>query len=162
MKWFYPINGWHTGGTPVGEHPGAFGVKRKHHIHEGVDLYCEAGTAVRAVEDGEVIWTGLFTGALAGSPWWNDTSAVMIKGASGWVLYGEILTHMRMGQQVKRGHVIGYVERVLKKDKGKPTSMLHLELRKPCSEAMQNFNWQLDQPKPWWLVDPTPFLLEAQ
>lgn len=36
-------------------HLGAFSARRKFHNHEGVDIYCDDGTLVRAVEDGEIV-----------------------------------------------------------------------------------------------------------
>ena len=164
MTWIYPISGWDTYGTPVGDHPGAFGVRRKHNIHEGVDIYCDDGARVRAVEDGVVSNICWFTGPFAGSPWWRPTMAVMVEGATGLVVYGEV-SHVRpgnidVGAQVRAGQHIGYVTRVLKKDKGKPTSMLHIELR--AHGHTESSVWELDQPKPDWLLDPTPYLLETR
>lgn len=160
MSWIFPINGWLTPGVPVGEHPGAFGVTRKNHIHEGVDLYCEPGTPVRAVEKGLVVWVGPFTGPGAGSPWWHDTQAVMVEGASGLVVYGEIDPAVTAGCQVGAGALIGRVKRVLRRDKGLPTSMLHIELR--GRGKTESFEWSLGTPRPEWLFDPTPFLLSAK
>ncbi len=76
---------------PLKPHPGAFGVLRKHHTHEGVDLYATEGEAVYAVEKGVVIAVEDFTGPKAGSPWWLDTQSVLIEGAVGVVCYGELI-----------------------------------------------------------------------
>ena len=59
---------------------GSFGYQRKHEIHNGVDLYCKDGEEVFAVEDGEVIKTGQFTGKDLGSTWWKDTWYILIRG----------------------------------------------------------------------------------
>jgi len=40
---------------PTGEELGAFGVTRKHDVHTGVDMYCEQGDEVVAMEDGIVV-----------------------------------------------------------------------------------------------------------
>ena len=69
---------------------GKFGAVRKYDVHTGVDLYCESGSAVHAVEDGIVVNIENFTGPLAGSSWWNDTKSVLIEGKYGVVCYGEI------------------------------------------------------------------------
>lgn len=106
----------------------AFGALRKYDIHTGVDLFCDVGQEIHAMEDGIVINVIPFTGDHAGSPWWNDTDAVMIKGKSGVILYGEIKTTLKKNDLVKENDIIGKVVRVLKKDKGLPVTMLHLEL----------------------------------
>ena len=140
--------------------PGTFGFVRKHHIHEGVDLYCEDGALVTAVEDGVVVAVIPFTGLLAipPSPWWNETQAVLVEGASGVVVYGEILTLALPGYPVKAGGTIGVVRTVLKVDKGRPMSMLHLELHEHGTRNA--YDWPVGGPMPPSLRNPTPFLLE--
>ena len=107
-------------GLPVENHLGAFGVKRQHHTHEGVDLYAPEGTPVMAVEDGLVVAIIDFTGTQADppSPWWHDTKAILIEGESGVVVYGEIaLSHdYWVDDLIKAGEVIGSVIPVLKTD----------------------------------------------
>ncbi len=109
---------------------GRFGGRRKYDTHTGIDLYCDENTEVRAMESGVIVNICDFTGEKAGSPWWNDTKAVMIESESGVVLYGEIqpLFYWRRGDQIKEGSIIGHVKQVLKNDKGRPMTMLHLEL----------------------------------
>jgi murein DD-endopeptidase MepM/ murein hydrolase activator NlpD len=141
---------------------GAFGVKRKHDIHTGVDLYCKEGETVYAIEDGIVIAIEPFTGEIAGFPWWNDTYAMAIQGASGIINYGEIqpLLDVKVGDAISEGAVLGHVIPVLKKDKGKvpSTSMLHLEL---YNEYTGNWiEWALDKDKPVNIQDPTTLLKE--
>ncbi len=111
---------------------GMFGAQRKHDVHTGIDLYAPVGTEVMAIYDGEVIGVENFTGPEVGSPWWNTTQAVYIvhpvnRVAEVVVVYGEISPIVKVGQRVLSGQVIGHVQQVLKKDKGKPMSMLHLE-----------------------------------
>ena len=147
----------HTG-VPIGpDHPGAFGVSRKHHTHEGVDLYCPEGTPVRAVEPGVVVAVIKFTGpsATPPSPWWNDTEAVLVEGETGVVLYGEITSIKEVGDRVEAGSLLGFVIEVLTEDKGRPTSMLHLELHKHGTRDA--YEW-LDE-RPASLLDPTEHLL---
>lgn len=81
--------------VPVGPHPGAFGVIRKHDRHTGVDLYVSRPEIVRPIEDGRVVGIIEFTGEAATptSPWWNRTQAVLVEGRSGVILYGELSTH---------------------------------------------------------------------
>ena len=141
---------------PLVPHPGAFGVVRKHHIHEGVDLYCADGDTVYAVEGGTVVAVIPFTGAKAGSDWWHDTDAVLVEGGSGVVVYGEIVTALKAGDQVSAGGVIGRVKTVLKKDKGRPMAMLHIELHE--AGARDAPEWPVDAAKPETLRDPTPYL----
>lgn len=149
----------HQTQLPLAPHPGAFGVRRKHHTHEGVDLYCPTGTLVTAVEPGMVVAVIAFTGPCATppSPWWQPTWAVLIEGASGVVVYGEIQPQVRVGQEVRSGVPIGTVMRVLIKDKGYPLSMLHLELH--VSGTRDAYDWVDERPPS--LLDPTPFLLNA-
>lgn len=147
---------------PYGDHVGAFGAARKSpahggYVHKGVDLYAAVGTPVFTVEDGIVVRNGPFTGIAAGSEWWLPTSAMYVAGKSGVVVYGEIETcAFEIGETVKAGEFIGCVIRVLKKDKGRPTSMLHFAmLRHGCLGAGE---WEIDKPQPYNLVDPTPYL----
>lgn len=146
---------------PTAPHPGAFGVQRKHHVHEGVDLYVPDGTAVRAVEDGEVVAVEVFTGPDANppSPWWRETEALLVSGASGVVVYGEIqpAALVTAGVRVARGEVIGYVRQVLRKDKGRPLSMLHLELHEHGMRSTEEWI----QERPAGLLDPTQHLERA-
>lgn len=148
----------HTG-LPLSPHPGAFGCPRKHHVHEGVDLYAPEGTPVRAVEAGEVVKIEPFTGPAAQSPWWQDTLAVFVEGESGVVVYGEITPHpdLATGQRVDAGQILGVVKTVLRHDKGRPCAMLHLELHVPGTREAPA--WETARPAT--LLDPTPFLLDC-
>jgi len=77
---------------PEGQHPGAFGVKRRHHYHTGVDLYVHRDNAdVYPFMPGEIVAYGSFTGAACGSPWWNDTYYIAIKHENIVIVYGEII-----------------------------------------------------------------------
>jgi murein DD-endopeptidase MepM/ murein hydrolase activator NlpD len=148
---------------PIKDHVGAFSTKRKNHCHEGVDLYCEEGTSVYAVEDGEVVLIENFTGEHAPipSPWWNNTNATHVEGESGVIVYGEIdaITYP-IGHKIKQGDLVGYVKTVLKKDKGRPMTMLHFELYEHGSRASVEWHpWQ-DNP-PQFLKNPTQLLIQA-
>lgn len=172
---------------PENGHHGAFGTIRKHDIHTGVDLYCEPNQDVYAIESGIVIGVEKFTGEWAGSPWWNNTSAVFILGESGIILYGELELekHLKLGKRVKRGRGLGKAQTVLKKDKGLPLTMLHMELydhkvwiengkkiwyersikSRESISFLHMFNiesviWELNKPKPDILLDVTPLLLK--
>lgn len=135
---------------------GSFGYRRKFDVHTGVDLYCEAGAEVFAIEDGEVIEIMPFTGEQIGMDWWHDTDAVMVEGASGVILYGELEPNpeLKVGSMVKTGDLVGKILTVLKKDKGRPMSMLHLELYKTGYRGGW-VAWDLDGDKPTDLLDPT-------
>jgi murein DD-endopeptidase MepM/ murein hydrolase activator NlpD len=153
-------------GLPLGpDHPGAFGAVRRHHVHEGVDLYTEDGAEVSAVEDGVVVNIEPFTGPKAGYPHWLDTDAVLVEGESGVVVYGEIApcAGLKIGRRVKAGELIGTVVPVLRHDKGRPRIMLHMELHE--AGTPKTYEWKLSEDgdkmktKPPSLRDPTPFLL---
>ena len=152
-------------GLPISPHVGAFGVKRRNHIHEGIDLYCPEGTLVKSVNDGIVVGIVGFTGEAVKSPWWEDTQAVLVKSDDGVIVYGEILpVYLHLRQKLKQGDVVGLVKRVLKKDKGRPMSMLHLELYKERPGGSLGHHplveWCVDELQPDNLLDPTPFLKE--
>lgn len=153
--------------VPVGDHDGAFGKKRRFDTHTGVDLYCPSGTEVVAVEDGEVVGVEVFTGPLleAGSPWWRTTYAVLVEGASGVILYGEVIPNVTYTTKVRAGDTIGYVERVRKYRlknlfNWKPHSMLHLELYWPGTT--KSVWWWHGEKMPLDLRDPTNHLQDAQ
>ena len=152
MQWPLPT----TPNLLIPPHPGSFGAIRRYDVHAGIDLYCEEGTPVRAVEPGTVVQVQVYTGEKAGSPWWLETHAVMVEGSSGVICYGEISTTLSIGDQLNVGDHIGYVQRVLRHDKGKPMSMLHFELYKPGSQ--DTVWWYLNDPQPVSLLDPTPLL----
>lgn len=114
--------------SEIPEH-GRFGTKRKFDTHTGVDLYCRAGERVYAIEDGILVDVVKFTGSDAGSPWWNDTYAILVEGESGVILYGEVeAPFLIKGMNIKGGQFLSNVVQVLKTDKGLPMCMLHIEL----------------------------------
>ena len=139
---------------------GDFAFRRSFYYHPGIDIYCENGQPIQAIEDGTVVHVEHFTGEQANppSPWWNDTWAIMIEGESGVIGYCEILVDpwLDIGEQVKAGDVIGHVIPVLKKDKGNGTTMLHLE--QYALGTREHVTWVLDTPKPEELQNPRPLL----
>lgn len=164
---FHLVSGDVTG-LPLHPHPGSFGVVRTKHVHEGIDLYCPTGTLVSAVEDGIVVSILPFTGtkAFATNPvtgvveplhWWHDTDVVLVEGSSGVVAYGEISALCKVGDKLIAGEVLGEVLQVLKKDKGRPMSMLHLELH--ATGTREPTCWYAENGRPSSLMDPTPYLL---
>lgn len=165
LKWYFPLES--TNYVPVGDHPGAFGVKRKYDNHTGVDLYCNDNDPVYAVENGVVVAIEDFTGPKDNTPWWNDTKCVLVEGASGVVNYGEVTPLVNVGDVIKvENPPFALVKQVLKKGKKRndiphhSLSMLHIELyehgtRESCSL------WEHDSPTPTGLLDPTKFLLES-
>lgn len=159
MTWLRPLKALQSP-IPEPPHPGAFGVVRKHHIHEGVDLYTPEGTPVWTVEEGLVVAVGVFTGPDAGSPWWHNTQYVMVEGRSGVVNYGEVMAaDVRVGEILKPGSLVGHVKQVLRKDKGRPLSMLHIELYN--HGVIEPVEWEPRMSRPRILLDPTSFLKQA-
>jgi len=115
------------------------------------------------VEDGMVVAIEAFTGPNASdpSPWWNDTWAVLVEGESGVVVYGEVSPQVRVGVAVQAGTLVGVVETpVLRRSKGRPTTMLHLELM--ISGTRETVWWRKDRPMPGVLRDPMTFLVAAR
>lgn len=142
------------------DYPGSFGAIRRHDIHTGIDLYCEAGQEVVAVTDGVVIKVEHFTGAWADppTPWWNNTDAVYVQTDIGIMVYGEINPIVSVGDKISGNDTIGYVDiSVLKKDKGRPMYMLHFELLKHVEANA--LPWT--DKKPDGICDPTDILMAA-
>lgn len=109
---------------------GLFLAKRKHEFHTGVDLYAPEREPVYSAFSGIVTKVEQFTGDAVGSPWWNDTQAVYVLSKENKKIiyvYGEILPCVKVGDAVEVGQMLGRVQKVIKVDKGLPTSMLHLE-----------------------------------
>lgn len=146
--------------VPVAPSPAAFAALRRHDVHTGIDLHCEPGARICAVERGTVVAIEHFTGPAAGSPWWLDTWAVLVEGASGVVLYGELDPLVHVGSRIEPGMHVGDARTVLRRDKGRPTTMLHLELYEPGARA--SVVWALGAPRPPSLCDPTAPLMSAQ
>lgn len=156
----YPID--NIGYIPSDNHAGAFGVTRKNHIHEGVDLYTETHNPVYAMESGTVVCIKPFTGISAGSDWWNDTQCIMISGDSGVLNYGELtIDTLFVGDRVSKGQYLGKIETVLKIDKGLPMSMLHFE-RYIIGTVEPITEWSLNMDQPTTLCDPSLLLIRAQ
>ncbi len=146
---------------------GAFGAVRREDVHTGVDLFIPEGTSVYAIEDGEVVSVGDFTGVEDVGPdaayHYLYTQVAMIKGESGVVAYGEIVPAVKTGDRVKEGDVIGHVTCVLPKDyfkyepEGVPSrSMLHFELYGP--KATETVWWHKGEEQPEGLLNPTVLL----
>lgn len=114
---------------PIDNHCGAFGTQRKNHIHEGIDIYCENKTKLYSLTSGKIVDLGQFTGG-SDSPWWNNTEYIAILHKDFIIVYGEISLNksLKINDFIKAGDFIGNIEQVLKIDKGRPMSMLHLEL----------------------------------
>ena len=138
---------------------GLFGDVRKYDIHTGIDLYCSPLEPVYTIEDGLIVNICDFTGKEAGSPWWNGTKAVLVEGKSGVILYGEIVPscHCEVGRKILEGTRIGNVITVLKKDKQRPMTMLHLELYKTGYRGDGEI-WNLNESQPFELLNPESLL----
>lgn len=147
---------------PIKFHFGAFGAMRRFDRHRGVDLYAPVGSEVFAVQNGIVKDIRHWTGVNADCGWWNETDAISIEGTDGLIVYGEISVNekLKIGDKVRAGDCVGTILQVLKKDKGRPTSMLHLELRAPGFLKNTDKDWGHELPE--GLLDPTPFLIRAR
>jgi len=146
---------------PIYPHVGSFGIRRRFDVHSGIDLYANIGTEVYPVEDGTIVSIEPFTGEVADCDWWENTWGLYVEGKSGIVVYGEILpkSELEIGDKVSVEQCIGTVLRVIKKEKGRPTSMLHLELHK--KEFINNPHWEVGKEKPEGVLDPTDNLIKS-
>ncbi len=154
---------------PVPPHPGAFGDVRPRHCHEGIDIYGPPDMPVLAVEDGTVIGVTPLGGGATREAYWHDMEAVLVVGASGLIVYGEIipLKGLLPATVIKAGTQIGnlypkdynYKNANRHKEVGRHTFFVHLELHD--AKVRKPSKWLVDQGKPGTMRDPTPFLLEA-
>lgn len=138
-----------------------FGAIRKHDILTGIDIYCNENEEVLSIADGIIISMEIFTGEVAGSPWWNETKAVVVKSKEFFILYGELelSKDLFIGKEIKEGEILGTVIPVLKKYKNKnPHSMLHLEV---YSQAPFYLIWNLNETKPKNLINPLEVLIKT-
>lgn len=144
------------------DEPGSFASVRKHDIHCGVDIYLPEGTPIRFLRYGEIIAVERFTGAVVGSPWWNDTWAVYVYNGVYTDVYGEVYepTHLRVGQKVFTGQFCGNIAKVIKTMKGRPMTMLHFE--QYTGKVYDGAIWEIGKPRPDNLEDPTSFLENIQ
>jgi hypothetical protein len=140
--------------------PGDFGYKRSFYYHPGIDLYCDFGQEVQAIESGTIVNMENFTGANANppSPWWNETQSILIEGQSGVIGYCELkpTSNLKIGNLVNIGDLLGTIIPVLKRDKKFGTTMLHIELYK--ANTTNHVTWLIDNDKPENLLNPRQLL----
>jgi hypothetical protein len=145
---------------PLTDGVGDFAFRRSFYYHPGIDIYCDLGQEVQAIEDGIIVHIENFTGPEADppSPWWNETWSILIEGKSGVLGYCELkpIDSIHIGLKVHAGDVIANIIPVLKKDKGNGTTMLHFE--KYATGTRHHVTWVLDTPKPEELENPRKFL----
>lgn len=157
MKW--PLKNKIPNLPPI-DGVGDFAFKRSFYYHPGIDIYCDFGQEVQAMEDGTVVHIENFTGPDANppSPWWNETWSIMIEGQSGVLGYCELkpLESIHIGMKIQAGDIIATIVPVLKKDKGNGTTMLHFEQYTPGTT--HHVTWELDTPKPEELLNPRNLL----
>jgi hypothetical protein len=141
-------------------HVGDFAFRRSFYHHPGIDIYCDLGQEVQAIEDGTVVHIENFTGPQANppSPWWLETWSILIEGKSGVLGYCELkpLSHLHVGYRVTEGELIATIVPVLKRDKGNGTTMLHFEHY--STGTTNHVTWVLDTEKPIELINPRGLL----
>jgi hypothetical protein len=145
---------------PILNGVGDFASRRSFYHHPGIDVYCDFGQEVIAIEPGIITNIECFTGvnATPTSPWWNETWSIMIEGTLGALGYCELkpLSHIKLGYKVSEGEIIATIIPVLKKDKGNGVTMLHFEQYIPGTK--DHVTWVLDKEKPITLLNPRPLL----
>lgn len=163
----FPIPFEQFRGFPINNHPGAFGYRRKYDIHTGIDLYCEEGTSVYAIETGQVVAYKVFTGKLVKMPWWRQTYALLVRSKNRYILYGEMKRdrRIRCGDIVDCGQFLGeaipvlYKKKIRKDIPGHSHCMLHLE--QYSLDYSPDMGWiEWTDKKPDFLIDPTPLLFQ--
>lgn len=140
---------------PIGNyHPAGFGYAKNYNVHTGIDIYVPEHSCVHAVEGGIVIDIFKFTGLGTSYPNLDPTYAIMIEGASGVVLYGEVevLKDIRIGQLIEPGSKIALVKCAIINQ-----AMLHLEWY--AQGTIQPIIWKQNTARPKRLLDPTSNLL---
>jgi len=169
---------WPLPGVPYDTHPrGKYGVVRRFDRHTGIDLYAEEGSKVVSMTDGYIKHLGPFTGPGVvcddypnGSDWWLPTEYIVIEHGGVLVLYGEILVNFHVRERWKdklgskyleAGTTLGTVKRVLRHDKGTPTSMLHVEQLREWTSRCPVVWGREDEDPPKELMDPTNLIKKA-
>ena len=108
--------------------------------------------------------------------WWLDTQAILVRGASGVIVYGEVAPlagelAVKEGTQIQRGQYFCQVVPVLPPEKLRPDipghscSMLHVELYTDIYPDLERGvweGWEIGHDKPDRLVNPTDRLLKAK
>jgi hypothetical protein len=162
----FPLNLQYNQGIPINAHPGAFGAARKHNFHEGVDLYGKEGMSVYAINDGVVVTNEPFTGPAVGHDWWLPTDAVTVKSDTEYFVYGELKSHLKPGDEVRSGQIIGSLVPVLPPSKIRSyipkhsNVMLHLEKWNFKYDVQKGWKpWLTREDRPEWLEDPTNDLI---
>lgn len=128
---------------PAAGQAGSFWEDRGDRFHCGVDIYAPLGSVVRAVENGIVVRTELFTSPKQ-TDYWNKTFAITIEHENGYIIrYAELGKAIQpVDHCVRRGETLGFVGKVLEPDRITETAphyiqklkqtdhptMLHLEM----------------------------------
>jgi murein DD-endopeptidase MepM/ murein hydrolase activator NlpD len=175
---FWPVPESHSRRLPQGGEPGSFWENRDDRYHCGVDIYAPKGSAVRAIEEGEVIDVGEFTSPEV-LPYWNRTYYILVRHHDGVVSkYAELeKVNIRVGDFVRGGQVIGLVGSVLNPEKITETSpsyirrlkengnqsMLHFELYEGTPARPANYlgGNSFGGKKPKNLLDATSYLKDS-
>ena len=130
-----------------------FGSNRKKgRLHAGCDLYAPVGTAIYAMDDGEVLKDVYF--------FYLGTYALEVKHTNFVARYGEIkgvAAGIKKGTKIKKGQLIAYVGEL----KGLNMSMLHLELYSGTGSGPLTVRGNKPYQRRSDLIDPTSILDSA-
>lgn len=139
----------------------SMGARETHdqsHLKCGVDLNCDSGTSVYAVESGNIVSIETFFNNKK-RPWISSSKAVLVEGPNGVVCYGNVAVNnnLKIGAQIKQGDAIGTVVSYYKKEQNKGTSRLRIELYR--FGTIKRPKWRIGKPPPKNLLNPTSLLM---
>lgn len=176
---YWPVPESYTDELPKFGSLGSFWRDRGDRYHCGIDIFAPPGSAVIAIESGQVVDKGIFTSP-SHNRYWNTTSYITIKSSEN-ILYKYASlsqTFIHVGDFIEGGQDIGLIGLVINKFKIAPQtpmfvreyiennlmSMLHLEMYKsPISEVRPYSGGNyFGRTKPDSLLDPNVFLYQVR
>jgi hypothetical protein len=132
-----------------------FGYSQKNGKHQsGIELYCDEGQEVFAIEESDIIDMFLSTGYGAETPWFQNTYTLLLEGNSGVINYSCILIDhdVKFGKTIKEGQLIGRIKKLM------DISIPSLYIGLYYNGVEEPIEWNRGEVKPTELLDPTDML----